>query len=315
MIDFRYHIVSIVAVFLALALGLFLGSTTLQGTVTNNLKSQADQVTNANKNLTHQNRQLNGQLKQAGVFASAVEPFAVAGRLANTSVAIVSAPNVDGGDRDQLVQTLGDAGATVTADVRLNPAYLDPAQDVELGNLAHELAGGRHLPKGNGAAQASYELAHALLVRPTSIPQSQTRVAVILNSLADGKMLDVSGDLPTHPADLAVLLLPAPDSSATTAAATQQYAVLADLAQALRGASTGVVVAAPTIAPDAPDGALSAVRSDAVLTKAVSTVDADDTAAGRIAVVLALAAEPSGTIGNYGAGSKEDPLPSASASP
>jgi hypothetical protein len=32
MIDFRYHIVSIVAVFLALALGLFLGSTTLQST-------------------------------------------------------------------------------------------------------------------------------------------------------------------------------------------------------------------------------------------------------------------------------------------
>ena len=32
MIDFRYHLVSIVAVFLALAIGIVLGSTELQGT-------------------------------------------------------------------------------------------------------------------------------------------------------------------------------------------------------------------------------------------------------------------------------------------
>ena len=48
-IDFRYHVVSIVAVFLALALGLFLGSTTLQSTVTNQLHHQADLVTRENK--------------------------------------------------------------------------------------------------------------------------------------------------------------------------------------------------------------------------------------------------------------------------
>ena len=47
MIDFRYHLVSIVAVFLALAIGIVLGSTELQGTtldslrgLTNSLKGQ-----------------------------------------------------------------------------------------------------------------------------------------------------------------------------------------------------------------------------------------------------------------------------------
>ncbi len=47
MIDFRYHLVSIVAVFLALAIGIVLGSTELQGTtldalrgVNGSLKSQ-----------------------------------------------------------------------------------------------------------------------------------------------------------------------------------------------------------------------------------------------------------------------------------
>ena len=55
MIDFRYHIVSIVAVFLALALGLFLGSTTLQSTVTRNLDRQANRVTGEyNNEAAHQ---------------------------------------------------------------------------------------------------------------------------------------------------------------------------------------------------------------------------------------------------------------------
>ena len=35
MIDFRYHLVSIVAVFLALAIGIVLGSTELQGPADN----------------------------------------------------------------------------------------------------------------------------------------------------------------------------------------------------------------------------------------------------------------------------------------
>ena len=51
MIDFRYHLVSIVAVFLALAIGIVLGSTELQGstidglrTVSNSLRSQLSAV-------------------------------------------------------------------------------------------------------------------------------------------------------------------------------------------------------------------------------------------------------------------------------
>ena len=51
MIDFRYHVVSIVAVFLALALGLFLGSTTLQGRVFDDLKGRVHSETRTNDQL------------------------------------------------------------------------------------------------------------------------------------------------------------------------------------------------------------------------------------------------------------------------
>ena len=42
MIDFRYHLVSIVAVFLALAVGIVVGSTELQPGVVNSLRASAE---------------------------------------------------------------------------------------------------------------------------------------------------------------------------------------------------------------------------------------------------------------------------------
>jgi hypothetical protein len=315
LIDFRYHIVSIVAVFLALALGLFLGSTTLQSTVTDNLHSQADRVTKANQKLTSQRNQLSGQVKQLQGFGNSVEPYAVSGRLTGTTVAVVSAPGVNGGDRGRLIQTLTEAGASVTADVRISQAYLDATQDVELGNLARQLAGARKLPKGNGAAEASFVLAHALLAKPTTTLPTQARVGIVLDTLSAGKMLSLASGVPTHLANLSVLLVPGPGSDQPTTADTQQDAVLTDLAQALRTAGTATVVAGPSIQPGQPQGPLDAARADSALTRVASTVDADDSSAGRIAVVLALAGAPAGTVGNYGFGSGASPLPVATTTP
>ena len=44
MIDFRYHLVSIVAVFLALAIGIVLGSTELQGHTIDALNAASNQL-------------------------------------------------------------------------------------------------------------------------------------------------------------------------------------------------------------------------------------------------------------------------------
>ena len=44
MIDFRYHVVSLVAVFLALALGVLLGTTQLSGVVSDDLRGQVRQL-------------------------------------------------------------------------------------------------------------------------------------------------------------------------------------------------------------------------------------------------------------------------------
>ncbi|HWC34136.1 MAG TPA: copper transporter [Mycobacteriales bacterium] len=314
MIDFRYHIVSLVAVFLALALGLFLGSTTLQSTVTHNLRKQADSVIARNHALQSENDTVNSELKQAQAFATSVEPYAVAGKLADAGVALVSAPGVDSGTRDQMISTLTAAGATVTADVRMQNGFLDASQDLTWGQLAAQLAGSHPLPKTNGAGQASVELARALVSRPGAQLPSARRIETVLSTLSDGKMITVSGQTPVRAADLAVLLVPlggAPDNSSVTVARNND---LIGLARALRHWSSGLVVAAPTLADVSNGGPLAAMRGDSALAKTVSTVDADDTAVGRVAVVIALSVAPSGSTGSYG-GSESPPLPTQSAAP
>ncbi|HWB66073.1 MAG TPA: copper transporter, partial [Mycobacteriales bacterium] len=78
MIDFRYHVVSIIAVFLALALGLVLGSTTLQGTVTHNLSKQAARVTAENRADERKIDDLEASLSNEEAFTAATESHVVA---------------------------------------------------------------------------------------------------------------------------------------------------------------------------------------------------------------------------------------------
>jgi hypothetical protein len=313
-IDFRYHIVSLVAVFLALALGLFLGSTTLQSTVTHSLRQQANHVTAENQVLETEHDQLTAELSAARAFDNAVLPYGVGDRLAGLSVAVVSAPGVSSSVRTAMISAIGTAGATVTADVRLQSGYLDPTQDAQLGQLAAQLAQGRPLPAANGATQAGAELARALVSRPGASVPSAHRIELILTTLSAGKMISVSGALPVHPADLALLLVPlgaAPDS---TAVAIQQNADLVGLVRQLRDGSSGVVVAAPTAQDGQNAGALAAIRQNGTVSRLVSTVDGDDTAVGQIAAVLALAAAPGGTVGRFGP-DETPPLPTSSSAP
>jgi hypothetical protein len=319
-IDFRYHIVSLIAVFLALALGLFLGSTTLQSTVTHNLRHQADTVTGQNRTLQATNNTLSGEYDGERSLTAAAEPYAVSGRLDGDSVVLVSAPGVDSKARKTVAATLVLAGATVNADIQLQPAYLDPTQDGTLAGLATDLVQpGRSPPAGNGSTEVSFELASALLARPGHRVDSRTLVTTTLNTLSIGKFLSFNGSAPTHPATLAILLVPAPNPAVTATTAQTQNTILTTLATDLRAASTGVVIAGPTPLPNVSGGALNAVRADTALTSTVSTVNLDtsksnDPAAGRIAVVLALAAAPSGEVGAYGLG-ETPPLPAISASP
>jgi len=304
-IDFRYHLVSIIAVLLALATGLLLGSTTLQGSAFGALDHSSAAASRQAQQLREQATTLQGQLARGQAFDAAVLPTALAGRLAGQSVVVVSAPGADSSIRNALTRALLAAGATVSADVRMLPAYLDPAQDPLLADLAARLAGRTLLAAGTGADQAAQVLAGVLVTRPSIAGPSAGSVATVLNAFSDAGMLSMVGSNP-RPGTMAIVLAAAKPTADPTTSASANAALLA-LAAELQTHGLGTIVAGPEAAANAP-GTVAAARGDATLSHTVSTVDTVESPEGQIAAVLALVAEMGGHSGSYGpAGSA--PLP------
>jgi hypothetical protein len=313
-VDFRYHIVSIVAVFLALAIGIVLGTYTINGQVLTNIKHQVKSLRHDNDGLHNRIRGLEQQQGQDHAFIAAVDPLIVEQRLAKQRVVVVLAPGASGGLAKDVSNMLASAGATVTATVKVANAWTDPDQLALLDDLASRLVEpGITLPDGSAYERLGLVLAAALLRHPPERPASgqgslTSADATALAGLKTAKLLSIAPDHPA-PATLAVLVAPgAPDQPTKADQASAQAIGL--LARELDYAGGGTVVAGPPTAAGSA-GVIAAVRSDSTTRQAVSTVDDADTETGRIRLVLALAAELHDTTGQYGVGPGANaPIPS-----
>ena len=318
MVDFRYHIVSIVAIFLALAVGIVLGTYTINGQVLDNIKHQVRSLRHDNDGLHGRIRTLERQQGQDRAFVAAVDPLIVKDRLSRQRVAIVMAPNASSGMAKDVSEMLGSAGATVTATVKMTKTWTDPAQQPLLDNLATRLVEpGIALPDGTAYERVGLVLAEALL-RPsaqdissgTALTSADTTA---LAGLQTAKLITVAPDHPTL-ATLAVLVVPGAPDQPTKADQAAAGAVGA-LAHELDVAGAGTVIAGAPAAAES-GGVIGAVRGDDAIRKVVSTVDDADTETGRIRLVLALAAELHDTSGQYGVGPGANaPAPSPAPTP
>jgi hypothetical protein len=312
-IDFRYHLVSLIAVFLAVALGIVIGTTQLNGPLTDNLQGQVTALQGDKRSLEDETQQLQSQVDASNSFDEAVGPTLVANTLTGRSVALVVAtPDLDSSVVEGLTALLGQAGATVTGTVRLSDTYADAAAAGTLENFL----------SGPGVP--------ASVIRPDTDDVTELLASVLAQVLvvpragsADGGTAPSSTDTSTVLAGLAELDVLSRDTSSVTAAdfavvltagtlsgndPDGQAAALVQLATALDAEGSGAVVAGdPASAGDG--GLVAAVRGDQTATAAVSTVDNVDTAAGRISTVLAVATEGTGTSGEYGVGQDTRPVP------
>jgi hypothetical protein len=304
-VDFRYHVVSIIAVFLALTVGIVLGTYALNGQVLKNLKHQVNQIRHDNDGLRNHVRSLEHQQGQDRAFVSAVDPLIIEQRLAKQRVVIIQAPGASNGLTKSINGIVALAGATVTATVKVSKSWTDPAQVPLLDDLATQLVEpGVTLPSGTAYERAGLVLATALLHHPPQAPvgPSNSLTSADTTALAGLKTANLVSLSPSHPAPatLAVFVAAgAPDQPTKDdqAAAT----ALTALARGLDLAGGGTVVVGPANA-DAPAGLVAAVRADNDTKKVVSTVDDADTEPGLIRIVLALAAELRDTSGQYGIG-------------
>jgi hypothetical protein len=307
-IDFRYHLVSLIAVFLAVALGIVIGTTQLNGPVLSNLEGQVSALQEDKRTLEDETRQLQAQLDDVGAFEEAVAPALVQGTLAGRSVVLViGSAEVPAEVVEGVTALLGTAGATVTGSIRLTDAYSDP----ETGAALESYATGPGVPPGvvlpeeeDPGALVAALLAEVLMVPAGGPAPDSAATSSVLAGLEELEVLS-RGTTSVTPADFAVVLT---SGSYTEEDAAERNAALLELVAALDAAGSGAVVAGDA-ASAAEGGLVAAVRADATVTGTVSTVDDVGTAAGRITTVLAVAAEGRGTSGEYGVGEDTLPIP------
>jgi len=134
MINFRFHLASLIAIFLALALGVVVGAGVIDRGVVDTLNSRLDSVEHKSSQIQGENNQLRGENSELSNALAAERCHAVDNRLLATDVAVVA---VRGVDENTVKQTV-DAAGSKCADGQVNGVLwleskwaLDNADDVK----------------------------------------------------------------------------------------------------------------------------------------------------------------------------------------
>ncbi|NMI00150.1 copper transporter [Pseudonocardia acidicola] len=301
MISLRYHAVSITAVFLALAIGVFLGASGLSDRLLSAVSAQRDSLSTQVDKLTTERDNLAAAQRAADEFAARVGPAAVRGLLPGQTVTLVTV-DADQADRDAVVGLLGKAGATVTGQLALTDAVADPARADQLRELTSQLLpSGAQLPAASDTGSLVGGLLGAVLLNRGGQPQTSPDQAQAVLSGLTGAGFVTPGDAP-RPANLVVVLT---GGALTGVDAGDAAAVTARMATQLDRSGAGAVLAGRTGSADA-TGAVGVARADRGATAGLSTVDDVDTGSGRVATVLALREELDGRAGRYGSATSAD---------
>jgi Copper transport outer membrane protein, MctB len=294
-INFRYHVVSLTAVFLALAIGLVVGTAALNGPVADTLRNQVTAVSQDNSNLRDQQNQFRDELNRAQDFASEVSPALLNGKLAGRKILVLALPGSND-YVDQVISMLTVAGAGITAKVTVQDKFFDPLNNGELLELA-ENASQPTVP-AEGLPTNSYgpETASALLARALqqqTQPVSAGDLTAVLTAYSElGYIAVDDGAAAGAEATVIVSGLPAVDQDAakkSQAAVTLATQFAKDKPMVVAG--DGVI-----------DGSLVAqVRADPALVKTISTVDNAGSTQGQLATALTVVERVvGGKTGQYG---------------
>jgi hypothetical protein len=329
-IDFRYHLVSIVAVFLALALGIVLGSTELQPAAYNFLNSTSAKLQNQLNQAASQRDAAQQQASEGEQYAQAVEPTVLHGLLTGQKLLIVTEPGAQSSVVSGITTAANDAGASVTGQINLQPKFFDTSGTTQdsLNQTTQDVAQTASIQLDTSATyqqQAAQVIASEILTTAPGSAGSRaggdsqgTEVGTMLQAYAASQFLSTAGQ-PAAPATLVVVVTP--QTAPQDGSADQLDQVLIPLVQELAAKSAAAVVVGSTAGSGA-GSPIAVLRSNNVSNQ-VSTVDDADLASGQTVAIQALAAQlAGGKASSYGftangasaVAPSPAPTPSASAS-
>jgi hypothetical protein len=303
LIDFRYYLVSIVSIFLALAVGIVLGAGPLQGDIGTRLTEQITALRAEKTQLRNNLDTVNRDAAARDTFFSAVAPAVMKGRLTGKTVALVVEPGVDADLVTSATTALTQAGAKVGSTVTLTDAWADPSKSALRNTVASPYATLTTAPLGAGNPDqlAATVLAQAILAgTANSTVRLTPEASAALNGLEAGNLINTTPDqiVPSS----SVVFLSGSVKGSNQQDTDARLAAYVQLVRSLDAGGSGVVVAAKSNTTDATKSAdlVAAVRKNSGALKTISTVDDADLPMGQGTLILALAQQYAGGAGQYG---------------
>lgn len=297
MINFRYHIVSLMAVFLALAVGITLGVSLVSGEANKGLAAQAEQDRKQVATYRNQITQMQQLDRYRDAYASQVGKQVTADMLLDVPVAIIAMPDAPRSVVNNVQQAVKDAGGIVASVTNVDTQVFEPSQRNQVMSVLQPFRNqyGADDPQ---VARVGKVLGRALFTGHNGmIDQTGSTIGDALN----GKLVSLNRQTQAA-ADLAIVIT-APAANPPLNADALNRHVTFDLA--LSGAARGMVVAGPNSTQiDATD--VATVRSDTASRETLSSVDAADLPSGVTTVVMAGAEKLATGQGHYGWSSSSD---------
>lgn len=303
MITLRAHAISLAAVFLALAIGVALGSGLLSNTVLSGLRDDKLDLQHQIDTLTDGKNALNEKLNAAGKFDAQMAPRIVRDALKDKSVVIFRTPDAADGDVEAMSRFVGQAGGRVTGTIGLTSEFVEANSADKLLSVVNSpiVPAGKQLSTAavDQGSQAGDLLGITLLIdkNPAAAPVDDMQRQTVLAALRDTGFLSYD-DQHMSAADTALIVTGGGlgDDGGNRGATVARFA--AGLAP--HGAGTVLVGRSGSASGTGP---VAVTRSDAALSAAVTTVDDADASAGQLTAVLALSdLAGGGKPGKYGTG-------------
>ena len=299
MISFRYHLVSIIAIFLAIALGVVVGTSALNGAVVGDLRRQVSDLKSSDSAASGQARALQARAGNADLLAQTFGAKIAGAELAKVPVVLLGAPGASKQLKDAIASEITAAGGTVAARLQLSSDFIDPKRANDIRSLAttgvHPI--GLQLPSTDDPGT----LAGALLGYVLLGHGQSTDLAQALASFSTLNMLKAETGNPGS-GKAVVLVAPGSRPAGDPGAATLQSF-----------ASELAVIGGPTVVAGDQQSASAAglvaeLRGNDAARKALSTVDDAGSPLGNLTVVLTVSDALAGRKGSYGVAAGADAL-------
>jgi hypothetical protein len=301
-ISLRSHAISLAAVFLALAIGVALGSGVLSDTVLSGLRADKTELQDQINTLTDGKNAINEKLSAAGEFDSQMAPRILRDSFKGQSVVLFRTPDAAQDDVEGLTRLVTQAGGTVTGTVGLTPEFVTANSAEKLLSVVNSpiVPAGKQLSTTSvdQGSQAGDLLGISLLIdrdpKVTVVDDAQRDT--VLATLRDTGFITYGDRIGAANTALIVTGGALGDDAGNQGSTVARFAA----GMAPHGSGTVLVGRDGSASGTA---AVAVARSDNALSAVVSTVDDIDLESGRLTAVLALGdLAAGGKPGQYGIG-------------